>query len=222
MLSVFAVLLLGANLVLGLSIGDVQSVVTKLLEAQRNFTELQKSSDATPAEIEAALQQRTAIAKRFAPMQEKMGVHRLLGIAAALVALLVNCITVTYFIGTSRWCQEVVDTYSLNDDLAQASRQHKRRAFPWALGGIMTILLIAALGAVADPAGLNAGPRWTMAHFWSAMLGVAFIAWSFVMQAGSIGGNYQVIEQILAEVNRRRAATAEAGRAGEGRAEVSS
>ena len=39
------------------------------------------------------------------PLQRRATWHRLFGILAALVALLVNSISVTYFIGTSRWCQ---------------------------------------------------------------------------------------------------------------------
>jgi len=32
-------------------------------------------------------------------------VHRLTGVLAALVVVLVNSLTVTYFIGTGRWCR---------------------------------------------------------------------------------------------------------------------
>ena len=40
-------------------------------------------------------------------------VHRLSGVAAALAVVLVNSIVVTYFVGTSRWCKEVAETYQL-------------------------------------------------------------------------------------------------------------
>ena len=41
-------------------------------------------------------------------------VHRLSGVAAALAVVLVNSIVVTYFVGTSRWCKEVAETYQLS------------------------------------------------------------------------------------------------------------
>ncbi len=58
-------------------------------------------------------------------------VHRLLGVAAALVVVLVNSIVVTYFIGTSRWCKEVVETYGLDAQFIRRSVALKRRTFPW-------------------------------------------------------------------------------------------
>ena len=60
----------------------------------------------------------------------KARVHRLMGVAAAIVVVLVNSIVVTYFIGTSRWCKEVVDTYSLDRELVRRSARLKRRTFP--------------------------------------------------------------------------------------------
>ena len=42
--------------------------------------------------------------------------HRLAGTAAALMVVFVESIVVTYFIGTSRWCREVVQTYQLDLD----------------------------------------------------------------------------------------------------------
>src|SRR5690349_20501983 len=62
--------------------------------------------------------------------------HRLTGVAAALMVVLVESIVVTYFIGTSRWCKEVVDTYQLGRDPVVASNRLKRRTFPWALSGM--------------------------------------------------------------------------------------
>ena len=60
-------------------------------------------------------------------------VHRLSGILAALVVVLVNSMSVTYFIGTGRWCREVVETYHLADALILRSKAIKRSSFPFAL-----------------------------------------------------------------------------------------
>ena len=49
----------------------------------------------------------------FSGHAARMTLHMLLGAAAALMTVLVNSITITYFIGTSRWCKEVCETYQL-------------------------------------------------------------------------------------------------------------
>ena len=88
-----------------------------------------------------------------------MTIHMLLGAGGALVAILVNSITVTYFIGTSRWCKEVCETYRLPPQLAQQSTRLKRSTFPWAVLGILSVIAVVALGAAADPSGANHEPR---------------------------------------------------------------
>ncbi len=60
-------------------------------------------------------------------------VHRLLGMGAALAVVLVDSIVITYFIGTSRWCKEVVETYQLDEGLISRSVGLKRKSFPWSL-----------------------------------------------------------------------------------------
>ena len=62
-------------------------------------------------------------------------VHRLTGVAAALAVVFVESVVVTYFIGTSRWCKEVVETYRLDASVIVASNRLKRRTFPWASSG---------------------------------------------------------------------------------------
>src|SRR4051812_22167611 len=77
--------------------------------------------------------------------------HRLTGLAAALAVLFVECIVITYFIGTSRWCKEVVETYQLDTAAVAESNRLKRRTFPWSLLGMLTVVAIGALGGAADP-----------------------------------------------------------------------
>src|SRR5262249_6363909 len=73
-------------------------------------------------------------------------VHRLLGVAAAVVVALVDSIAVTYFIGTSRWCKEVTDAYGLDGGLANESARLKRRNFPWSLISILVVVGVGSLG----------------------------------------------------------------------------
>ena len=133
--------------------------------------------------------------------------HRLTGLAAALLAVLVNCIVVTYFIGTSRWAKEVVQTYQLDPELFRRSARLKHRTFPWTLAGMLTVVGVGALGAAGDPmAGLAEGPRWASWHWLAALLGLALVAWSYFVQWNNIHANHRVIQAIVDEVQAIREA----------------
>ena len=67
----------------------------------------------TSREYEEARGGFTAADEAFRGPRQWMTLHMLLGSAAGLMAILVNSITITYFIGTSRWCKEVCDTYQI-------------------------------------------------------------------------------------------------------------
>ncbi|HEV3004682.1 MAG TPA: hypothetical protein VGX78_09475 [Pirellulales bacterium] len=79
--------------------------------------------------------------------------HRLAGVGVGLLVVLVNSIVVTYFIGTSRWCKEVVATYSLDGELVRRSTRLKRRTFPFALASMLVVVVLIASGGAADPGG---------------------------------------------------------------------
>jgi hypothetical protein len=133
-------------------------------------------------------------------------VHRLTGMVAALAVVLVESIIVTYFIGTSRWCKEVVETYQFDPELVRASNRLKRRTFPWALAGMLAVVGVSALGAAADPAasGVLERQSWTDWHLVAALAGVAFIAWTYVAAWTNIAANQVIIERLVAEVHRVR------------------
>src|SRR5439155_14116796 len=143
---------------------------------------------------------------QFRTPRSRMTVHMLLGAAAALVTVLVNSITVTYFIGTSRWCREVCETYGLSEELAERSMRLKRSTFPWALAGILSVMFIVGLGAAADPSGANwpRSAQFVMPHYLAAMIGIVIVLIAFFVQISRIAENYAVIDQILAEVSRIR------------------
>ena len=132
-------------------------------------------------------------------------VHKMLGTAAALVVVFVNSIVVTYFIGTSRWCKEVVEAYHLDPELLRRSIILKRRTFPWAILAMLTAVAIGALGAAADPARLQPGTeQWVIPHLIGALAGLAFIVWAFFVEARRIRADHEVITDILNEVKRVR------------------
>ena len=135
-------------------------------------------------------------------------VHMLTGLFAALAVVLVESIVVTYFIGTSRWCKEVVETYGLDPALVVASSRLKRRTFPWALAGMLGVVVIISLGGAADPAsgGLNSR-AWVDWHFAGALLGIVLIAWTYVAAWNIIVANHAIIERIVnavAQIRRER------------------
>lgn len=206
-LSLLAVLLLLTNLLLGLLWGDFGRSSARFQSARANFAKLQDASDATLADVASARSEMTVQGQQMATQRNRMWPHVWLGIVAALITLLVNSISVTYFIGTARWCAEVVDAYRLDVSLAERSRAIKRRSFPWALMGILTILSIAALGAAADPYASTANPAsWVTLHWLAALAGTILIGVAFYLQSQFVGANYAVIELILEQVAALRAA----------------
>jgi hypothetical protein len=144
------------------------------------------------------------------PDQTAVRVHFMAGLATALLVVLVESIVITWFIGTGRWCREVAETYHLDPSYVRRSARLKRRAFPWAVTGMLTVVGIAALGAAADPAAaVRAQPpfglAWSQVHLIGALAGTSFIAGSFVALWVLIDGHRQLILDILAEVRRIRA-----------------
>ena len=134
-------------------------------------------------------------------------VHRLSGVLAALAVVLVNSMAVTYFIGTGRWCKEVVDAYGLDAGYVDRSRALKRRAFPCALLGMLAVVAIVALGGAADPASGRPGTRdWVTPHLVGALVLVALIAWLFQAQLPTIRRQHELVEEMLGVVRDARRA----------------
>jgi hypothetical protein len=149
-----------------------------------------------------------------ADAQRLATVHRLAGIAAGLCVMLVDSVVVTYFIGTSRWTKEVSETYRLDPSFVGRSNRLKRRTFPWAVLGMLTVVAITALGGAADPASSfsvrpleqvgGAGLSWAEVHLLGALVGLAVILFGFYRMAANITANLSVINEVMAEVKRIR------------------
>lgn len=204
-LALFALTLLIANLAIGYATGDYGGSAREMVFAKRHLDELQRSSNASADEIDSAREELTAVSKQFQPLKTWTGFHILFGIGAALVTILVNSIAVTYFIGTSRWCKEVVDTYRLDQELADRSTRLKRRTFPWSLLSILLIIGHVALGAASDPSANFSGAEQCLpAHQIMAWIVVFGVGWSLLVQVGNVGANYEIIEEILRQVREIR------------------
>ena len=138
-------------------------------------------------------------------------VHRLSGVAVALCVVLVDSIVITYFIGTSRWCREVSDTYHLDPQHVRRANAIKRSTFPYAVASMLAVVGIVALGGAADPgASLQlepiAGLTWANVHLIGALAGLAFIGYAFFIQWSNIRQQRDVIARILDEVKQIRLA----------------
>ena len=132
-------------------------------------------------------------------------VHFLFGLAAALSVVFVNSVAVTYFIGTSRWCKEVVETYGLDARLAAESAQLKRHTFFWSVIGMLSIVGVIALGAASDPATGRPGTAdWAIYHLAGAIAGVAVVVFSYTVAWHNLAANREVIRQILDQVRAIR------------------
>ena len=212
MLALLAVLLLAANFLVGLWVGDFNAAAQHLRAAKARMIDLDRANklarQRTSSQYEQARREVAAADERLMAPRGRMTVHMLLGAGGALMAILVNCITITYLIGTSRWCKEVCETYRLPPDLAERSARLKRSTFPWAVMGVLAVILVVGLGAAADPSGanFNRSAHFVMPHYVGAILMLLVVACSFWVQINRIAANYAVIEEILSEVKRVREA----------------
>ena len=132
-------------------------------------------------------------------------VHMLTGVAAALAVVLVHSIVVTYFVGTSRWCKEVTETYRLDPGPLARSNRLKRRTFPWCVLGMLTIVVVGALGAASDP-GTGRANTEAMAsvHLAAAFAGLALVGWTYWRAWLNILDNQTVIQEIVDAVGQIR------------------
>lgn len=133
------------------------------------------------------------------------GIHMLMGTSAALAVVFVHSIVVTYFIGTSRWCKEVTETYRLDEQPLRESTILKRRTFPWSVLGMLAVVGVGALGAASDP-GTGRANTASMAdvHLVASMAGLAFVCWTYFQAWQNIAQNQLVINRIVAMVQRIR------------------
>lgn len=205
-LAVVALALLVANVFVGLGAGDLQAARDDYRRELQATDEIRKQSNTDPDALHAQEAKLKTASQRYQAVSQPMMLHLLLGTAAALVTVLVNSIAVTYFIGTSRWCKEVSDTFGLGPDYAQQSAKIKRQSFPWSLLGILTMLGIIALGAAADVRGANRehAASFVLPHYLAALAGIVVIAGAFWMQGQKMLANGELINEIMRQVQRVR------------------
>ena len=78
-----------------------------------------------------------------------MSYHLLLSVAALIFAALVHAVLLTYFMGTSRWMEEVRLAYKLDTRWIEENRRLKYRTIPLMVGCLVVLILNIPLGAIA-------------------------------------------------------------------------
>jgi hypothetical protein len=128
--------------------------------------------------------------------------HFFLGLTAVLVCLGVHCLIFIYFLGTGRWVKEVANAYRIPDDpLPKRTRELKRKAFPPALLAMLVPIAAAAAGTAAQRREWHWG--------YHAALAVATIlvnVWAFAVELQCVRTNVGVLDDVMREVDRMRAA----------------
>jgi hypothetical protein len=133
--------------------------------------------------------------------------HMVIAIIAALFTLLVHCLIFTYFLGTGRWVKEVGRAYQLPDgDLPLKTREFKRKVFPPALFAMLSTIAAVASGAGAQT---SLTSFWSLSHPVLTTLALLINAWAYIVEFRIIAANSVVMDQVMAEVERRRAQEAE-------------
>ena len=128
--------------------------------------------------------------------------HFWIGLTTAIGILLVHCLVFTYFLGTGRWVKEVTLAYDMPDvPYHKETRELKRSTFPPALLAMLVAIATAFAGAGAQL------QEWT----WHVHAGLAFLTLvvnllAFRIEHRNLGRNVRVIQGVLEEVDRLRAA----------------
>lgn len=129
-------------------------------------------------------------------------VHFVFGLTTAIAALAVHCLIFIYFLGTGRWVKEVTIAYRLPDEpWHKQTRELKRATFPPALFSMLIAIAAAAAGAGAQ---LQAWPWYV--HMTLGLLTLVINLWAFRIEIRNVTANARIIEAVLAEVDRIRAA----------------
>jgi len=128
--------------------------------------------------------------------------HLILGLTGGILTLLVHCLIFTYFLGTGRWVKEVGLAYQLPDEpWPKLTRELKRWTFPPALIAMLVTIAAAAAGMGVQ---VRAWPWYV--HGLLALTTLAVNLAAFVVEYRSVRTNGEIIDHVLVEVDRIRAA----------------
>lgn len=206
-LAALSTLLMGTALVLGLYIGGINQPYRAFLDLDARWKAAGQTLLQDAPELQELRAQKESRRQELLALRPRVTLHTAVGTLASIVTVLIHCVCVTYFIGTAKWCGEVVGAYELSESLYQESRQLKRRCFRWSLLGIGTMLAIVVLGASSDPATLRPNTwKWVTPHLWAAAVGLPVTLLAFWKQWEYLAANLRIVESVQAEVRQVRTA----------------
>ncbi|MDX1961619.1 MAG: hypothetical protein SFX18_00610 [Pirellulales bacterium] len=194
-LAVVALIMLVATLAVGLSIGDYPDLM-------RQAYRVQQSGDTVRIQ---------AFQAEHRPATTYLNTHRLMGIGSAILVMLVNSLAITYMIGTSRWCKEVGLTYGVPEEWMEEAQINKRKSFPWGVLSMLSLVGLAALGALSDPlrndprAGSFPSETWIVWHYTAALLSIGWVGLCFFIQGSYLRAQGALIGLFMDHVAMIRA-----------------
>lgn len=129
-------------------------------------------------------------------------VHFVCGLVTAIGILLVHCLIFIYLLGTGRWVKEVTLAYRMPDEpWHKQTRELKRKTFPPALFSMLIGIAAAAAGTAAQ---LKVWPWYV--HMMLGLLTLLINLWAFRIELRNVAINADVIDSVMKEVDRIRAA----------------
>ncbi|MGC4004550.1 MAG: hypothetical protein QM811_16075 [Pirellulales bacterium] len=186
-------MLMALTTYLGLNVGDLPNL------KRQYFTAVSQSDAGKEATLSDAMRD----------VGLRLSEHRLAGIGTAIFVMMVHSLAITYFVGTTRWCREVAETYGLAPAFFKRSQSNKRRNFPWASLGMLTVIVVAAFAALADGTRDHSplqetAAAWMEPHMIVALLGTAFTAVCAFFEVGHLDRQSTLIHEMMGEVARIR------------------
>ncbi len=138
-----------------------------------------------------------------------MSYHLLISVAALIFAALVHAVLLTYFMGTSRWMDEVRLAYKLDARWFEENRQLKYRTIPLMVCCLLVLILNIPLGASAVdrgnwtlPGGHSLSP--STVHLAFALLTLVINLAVNIREYRAIERNGELIQEVVQEVRRIR------------------
>ena len=137
--------------------------------------------------------------------------HMMLALSGLVFAALVHALSLTYFMGTGRWMEDVSKAYQLDAHWRNETKRLKHRTLPLMSLSLLLLLVTIGFGAAADPAskmgfegwgGLSAG----MCHMLTAFATVGVNVFANVREFQAIERNGELVNAVMQKVRELRVA----------------
>lgn len=143
--------------------------------------------------------------------QKLVSWHLIMALTGLVIATLVHAVVLTYFMGTSRWMEDVSKTYQLDDSRRLESQRLKYRILPAMSVCFLLLLTTVGFGAAADPASRLGFTGWgglsaSSVHLLVALTTVCCNLFVNFREFQAIERNGQLVQEILEKVREIRIA----------------